>query len=236
MFPSRFPLSLSFSLLSPTCSASSVALYAVVMMLLLLLQRWCTMTTTSLSSSSSSSHTLLCLILLLALLSPFHATAEAAINIRGPPQPQPSFVDLNRRADIHARAPSVGAQLHSRAPQPLPAGAPAPAPAPANDQVQRDRPAKPQPTPTSGSPRPQTAAGGVVQQQQNQAAAASAGYDAKSRPTRGADLDKREAVKRAFVENYDFYERYAFGSDMLKPATKVGPFFPFFPFFPVVTG
>lgn len=190
--------------------------------MLLLLQRWCTMTTTPLSSLSSS-HTLLCLVLLLALLSPFHATAEGAINIRGPPQPQPSFVDLNRRADMYARAPSVGAQLQARAPQPLPAGAPAPAPA--NDQLQRDRPAKPQPTPTSGSPRPQTADGGVVQQQQqNQAAAAaaSAGYDAKSRPTRGADLDKREAVKRAFVENYDFYERYAFGSDMLKPATKVG--------------
>lgn len=36
-----------------------------------------------------------------------------------------------------------------------------------------------------------------------------------------AQVDRREAVKRAFLFNYEAYEKYAWGSDLLKPIAKV---------------
>lgn len=38
----------------------------------------------------------------------------------------------------------------------------------------------------------------------------------------GADVEKREAVKRAFIYNYDNYLKYAFGNDTLAPLSKQG--------------
>ncbi|CEH17459.1 Mannosyl-oligosaccharide alpha-1,2-mannosidase and related glycosyl hydrolases [Ceraceosorus bombacis] len=38
----------------------------------------------------------------------------------------------------------------------------------------------------------------------------------------GADVEKREAIKKTFIEQYQKYEQFAFGSDLLKPVARQG--------------